>query len=105
MLNSHSVLSPLNSHSFPCEVKINEEALEPSSSPLVHRVIKKESRNIGMGKFGTSRTKWWWQRRRKIFSACESRSRQPVKHYKKLLSEIFPKSPNTVRNISSLKML
>lgn len=40
---------------------------------------------------------------RKIFPACESmcvccpalrsRSRQPVKRYKKLLSEIFPKSP------------
>ncbi|KAG8491800.1 hypothetical protein CXB51_015029 [Gossypium anomalum] len=40
-----------------------------------------------------------------IFPACESmcvccpalrsRSRQPVKHYKKLLSEIFPKSPHT----------
>ncbi|TYH19290.1 hypothetical protein ES288_A05G340700v1 [Gossypium darwinii] len=112
MLNSHSVPTPLNSHSFPCE---NEEALEPSSSPSVHRVIKKESRDIGMEKSRTSRTKWWWQRRRKIFPACESmcvccpalrsRSRQPVKHYKKLLSEIFPKSPNTVRNMSSLKML
>ncbi|TYI40100.1 hypothetical protein ES332_A02G139800v1 [Gossypium tomentosum] len=128
MLNSHSVPSPLNSHSFPCEVKIfppfqflpspltkNEEALEPSSSPSVHIVIKKESRDIGMGKSGTSRTKWRWQRRRKVFPACESmcvccpalrsRSRQPIKHCKKLLSEISPKSPNTMRNMSSLKML
>ncbi|TYI15663.1 hypothetical protein ES332_A08G201200v1 [Gossypium tomentosum] len=77
MLNSHSVPSPLNSHSFPYEVKSfppfqflpsplteNEATLEPSSSPSVHRVIKKESRDIGMGKSGTSSTKWWWQRRR-----------------------------------------
>ncbi|OMO86277.1 Armadillo-type [Corchorus capsularis] len=45
---------------------------------------------------------------RKIFPACESmcvccpalrsRSRQPVKRYKKLLSEIFPKSPNDPPN-------
>ncbi|KAK5842918.1 hypothetical protein PVK06_005337 [Gossypium arboreum] len=56
-----------------------------------------------MGKSGTSRTKWRWQRRRKVFPACESmyvccpalrsRSRQPIKHCKKLLSEISPKSP------------
>ncbi|TYI37189.1 hypothetical protein ES332_A03G195000v1 [Gossypium tomentosum] len=113
MLNSYSFPSPLNSHLFPCEVKFfppfqflpsplrdNEKALKPSSSPSVSlfpfdcrkylvRVIKKESRDIGMGKSGTSRTK----------------SRQPVKHYKKLLSEIFPKSLNSVRNMSSLKML
>ncbi|GMI85043.1 EFR3 OF PLANT 4 [Hibiscus trionum] len=45
---------------------------------------------------------------RKIFPACESmcvccpalrsRSRQPVKRYKKLLSEIFPKSPDAPLN-------
>ncbi|XVF31468.1 hypothetical protein REPUB_Repub16aG0148600 [Reevesia pubescens] len=45
---------------------------------------------------------------RKIFPACESmcvccpalrsRSRQPVKRYKKLLSEIFPKSPDAPPN-------
>ena len=45
---------------------------------------------------------------RKIFPACgsmcvccpalRSRSRQPVKRYKKLLSEIFPKSPVSIHS-------
>lgn len=52
---------------------------------------------------------------RKIFPACgnmcvccpalRSRSRQPVKRYKKLLSEIFPKSPVSILFLISFYLI